>query len=560
MARRYRGGGKNPYIKSVDEEKIYNYDIVMDEAHQRWRVSNWRARPEAFTLKREQLSDSGEKGERPSAARFKLDVKKDLLGDSISLDSLKKLTYSPSYRPKGKLNERLSEPMSNPRRYDVLAGLKEAPPEDLQFLSDADVRRAREDDRPVSRRRDTRRLETSVDERRSAVIRMIPEREVDDTSRIIDESKRRRAKEDNELGRARKEKKTKKRFSDVDEANEAYFERYLASETARIDRLPQQPGMGESSQQLPEFERETRNWSKIDTDNPSWSELMQATEIYVPEDESDSGEERARYIHDDDYNPRRPFKGIRGIPPRPIPQREGDPLTLENEYVLNSGIDPQRIRQIMKKQYRGRWIPPAFFNDDALVCEYFNQYNRGDIIGEDFVSWAQRQRAMVDRMEEERLAYESARMARHRSPAAGRRGSPFAAPAPRRAGASRELPEDARRRGVQRGRDIVKEQKDRQRADYERYKAQYYASGANGQYYNPMAGQPGAGYTGQYPELFDQYGQYNQYSPYCQYNPYAQPYQPQYPQPSQPIQYTPEQPAEDTSPKRESMFKKRGKK
>ncbi|MBQ6796896.1 MAG: hypothetical protein IJP10_02665, partial [Clostridia bacterium] len=206
MARKYRADGKNPYIKQEGEAK-FNYDLIMDEARQKWRAGSWRADSEDFHIDKESFApEEEEKGERPSSDRFALDVKNDLLGDSISLSALEKLNYSPSYRPSGKLSERIAEPMSTPRRYDVLAGMKEAPPEDISFLSDASARRARLGDRKGALRKDTRRLGTSVDERRSAILRMIPEGAVDDTSKIISESKKRKARLDKEMGKAPEEK------------------------------------------------------------------------------------------------------------------------------------------------------------------------------------------------------------------------------------------------------------------------------------------------------------------------------------------------------------------
>jgi len=488
VARKYRADGKNPYIKQEGEAK-FNYDLIMDEARQKWRAGSWRADSEDFHIDKESFApEEEEKGERPSSDRFALDVKNDLLGDSISLSALEKLNYSPSYRPSGKLSERIAEPMSTPRRYDVLAGMKEAPPEDISFLSDASVRRARLGDRKGALRKDTRRLGTSVDERRSAILRMIPEGAVDDTSKIISESKKRKARLDKEMGKAPEEKEYRKRFQDNDPLVEAAFKQYMERGTDRLERLPKQSGIMESSQSLPEFERQTRRWSDLTVLDPSAAEVMRITENYNPEQEEEDLS-RAHFISDVEYDPNRPFRKVRGVAPRErIRARlDGSFESVDNEYVREAGVDPERIRQIMNHRYRGRWVPPDFFNDDELVYEYFNQRNRGNLMGEDFVAWAQRQRAMVEQLEYEESMRTRAKYERRRGPAPGRRAG-----MPRRApmyiGANyNEMYEEARMLGRSQGSRLREEEEEERRREVERKKA--------------------AGvYAGQYPDLFSDDG------------------------------------------------------
>lgn len=511
MAEKYRSDGKNPYIKNESDAK-FNYDLIMDEARQKWRAGSWRADSEDFHIDKDSFEpEEEEKGERPSADRFSLDIKNDLLGDSISLSALEKLNYSPSYRPSGKLSERITEPMSTPRRYDVLAGMKEAPPEDLRFLSDASVRRERLGDRKGALRNDTRRLETSVDERRTAILRMIPEGKVDDTSGIIHEAKKRRARLAREMGKEPEEKEYKKRFQDNDPLVEAAFKEYMERSSDRLSRIPKQTGIMESSRLLPEFERQARRWSELEKLNPSAADIMRITENYNPEEEEEDLS-RARFISDVEYDPNRPFRKIKGVAPREkIRARlDGSFESVDNEYVRQAGVDPNRIRKIMNHRYRGRWIPPEFFNDDELVYEYFNQRNRGNLMGENFVTWAQRQRSMVEQLEYEESARRKVKFERSRGPAQGRRvGMP-----PRQRTAHSVSPlvyEEARMRGVSQGRQMREEElEQKKKRELERKKA--------------------AGvYAGQYPELFadngkrkesgsqsgDQYAQYRrQYEQY----------------------------------------------
>ena len=483
MPRRYKASGRNPYIKKESDAK-FNYDLVMDEARQKWRTGNWRAESEAFDIDAESFEpEKEEKGERPSAERFKLDVKNDLLGDSISLAALEKLSYSPSYRPSGKLSERITEPMSTPRRYDVLAGLKEAPPEDISFLSDASVRRARVGKHEGALRNDARRLETPVDERRSALLRMMPKGEVDDTSKIIGEAKRRKAREDRELGKAYEEKKLRKRFLDVDPANEAVFNEYMERGVDRLSRIPTQVGISSTERELPEFESMSRRWSEIDTVNPSASDVMRITDNHDP-DEDEPDDSRARYVSDVEYDPKRPFRKVKGMPPRErIKVRlDGSFQSVDNEYVRDAGVDPDRIREIMNHRYRGRWIPPEFFNDDELVCEYFHERNRGNIMGEDFVSWARRQRNMVERLEYEESMRSRAKYERHRAPSPGRRAGMPPRPRPLYSDYS-GMYEDARLRGLSQGKEIREKSPEPKKSS-----------------------RPTGAYAGQYPDLFTESG------------------------------------------------------
>ena len=499
MARKYRGDGKNPYIKGNSDAK-YNYDLVMDEARQKWRAGNWRAAPEAFKLQRGSFElDDEHKGERPSSERFELDVKTDLLGDSISMAALENLKYSPSYRPKGKLSERIAEPMSTPRRYDVLAGLKETPPEDLGFLSDASVRRKRVGVHDGALRVDTRRLDVPVDERRSAILRMMPKAPVDDTGKIIDDAKRRKAREDRELGKPREEKEFKKRFLDTDPANEAAFKAYMEHGADRLSRLPEQNGMAANTQELPEFERQSRHWSELTKLNPTAADVLRISENYVP-DEEEPDDSNAHYISDVEFNPDRPFRRAKGTLPRAkkIGTIDGKYKSVYNDYVREAGVDPDRIQEIMNHRYRGRWIPPEFFNDDELVAEYFHQSNRGNVLGEDFVTWAQRQRRQVEQLEYEEYMRENAKRERHRAPTPGRHagmpprvgiGSSVHAP-------SLDEYDEIMSLGMEEGKDLRQKEIEREKAlEKERRKKR------------ELEAKRAAGiYAGQYPELFAKNG------------------------------------------------------
>ncbi len=77
----------NPYLDNEDGENRYSAAVIMDEARERWRTGNWRAKREAFDVSRKDLTENTG-GTKPSSARFRLDVRKDLMGDTISLKKL----------------------------------------------------------------------------------------------------------------------------------------------------------------------------------------------------------------------------------------------------------------------------------------------------------------------------------------------------------------------------------------------------------------------------------------------------------------------------------------
>jgi len=444
----------NPYLEEGDENK-YSATVIMDEARERWRSGHWRAKRESFSLSRKELTgrDAREEAgggelienkpdnDRPHAARFRLDVKKDLMGDTISLKKLSELSYSPNYRPQGNLDEQLVTPMSTMQRYDVLAGDLESPPEDLSFLTDADSRLRRELEKGSARkdgtlRRDTRRLEQSLSERRAALINMLPDTETAQARQIVRESQRRKQRMDAEIGRdlkakekAAEEKKKKRRNIYAVPASHADEELIDMRDLSvvRSERMPKQYGLNSDGRDLPEFESETRHWSRITSDNPSWSEVQQHTEHASPSDLEDEPEDRiAHYVDDVEYDPEQPFRPVFGIEPR---QRlySDEVGRYENEYHKKNGISVSRIQEIMEKEYRGRWIPPEYYADDRLVNAWFNDLSRGAVDGEDFLDWAYRKRmeaASARRAaEEHRRRSEEAMRAHHH-----RRSAPLPRP------------------------------------------------------------------------------------------------------------------------------------
>lgn len=499
----------NPYLEEGDENK-YSATVIMDEARERWRTGNWRAKRESFSLQRSELTGrdvheeagGGEliekkpEGSRPRSSRFRLDVKKDLMGDTISLKKLSELSYSPNYRPQGNLDEQLVTPMSTMQRYDVLAGDLESPPEDLSFLTDADSRLQRELEKSGKKkdgtlRRDTRRLERSLSERRAALISILPDTETAQARQIVRESQRRKQRMDAEIGRdlkaiekAEEEKKRKRRNIYAVRATHSQDELIDMRDLSvlRSSRMPHQYGLNTEGRELPEFESETRHWSRITSDNPSWSEIQQHTEHASPSDLEDEPESRtAHYVDDVEYDPENPYRPIFGAEPRE--RLYSDEVgRFENEYNEKNGISSSRIQEIMEKEYRGRWIPPEYYADDRLVNAWFNDLSRGAVEGEDFLDWAYRKRMEAANArraaEEHRRRSEEAMRARHR------RSAP--PPRPDRRDEERRY-RQAMEMGYRQGQQLADHGRDRDR-DRDRDRRP------------PARG----GYRGMYPDLFGQ--------------------------------------------------------
>lgn len=458
----------NPYLEEGDENK-YTASLVMDEARERWRVGNWRASHESFDIKRDKLSGKKSRKNAPSAARFHLDVKKDLMGEAISVNKLRELNYSPAYRPKGNLDEHLVTPMSTMQRYDVLAGDLEAPPEDISFLSDADKRLKMEAKKGAGKkdgslRYDSCRLPESLDERRSRLMEMLPGSEEQDAKRIVRDSKRKKARLDAELGKQPTVEPPKKPARGVripEPPEESGYNTDTGSYAYSRDRLRRQNGLVGASAKLPEFESETRRWSNIASENPSWSEVMSHTENYTPADMEPNEESvKAHYIEDVDYDPENPFRQLKGAEPRNR-LRSDEAGKFQNEYIPKEGIDPERIREIMRRKYRGRWIPPEYYADNRLVSDWFNDFSKGAIEGEDFLDWAYRRRSMEMEMLRRQEAQHRAMVEALRRPASGRRGSYYGgggSPRPvDRYEEERRRCEEARRRGYENGAEIARE-------------------------------------------------------------------------------------------------------
>ncbi len=522
---------ENPYLEENGGQSKYSAEVIMEEARQKWRVGSWRARAEDFELDRaeltadsdspdgEQTADAAETAERaaserPTAARFKLDIQRDLTGDSISRRTLQQLDYSPSYRPSGKIEDRLVGARSTLQRYDVLAGELEAPPEDMSFVTDPDARREREERQGETHsgalRRDTRRLESSVDERRSELIRMLPDEDEGAAAQIVKETARRRSREDAEIGRVKK-KKAKRRYTPVEEqeppkpqpTREELREQIPPESFAgsRLERLPQDNGMGESSAALPEFSTEARYWSQITEENPSWSQVAAHSVHTVPVEE-DSREFDGRYIRPDDES-----GSEFGITPTRARVRSTEAGEFKNEYIKEANIDPERIKRIMEHNYRGRWIPPEYYSDDALVEDYFHALSSGQTAGEDFLTWAYHRKQAEY---QQRMMAEQARRQHIKAVRAVSRAG-------RRQPSSREellrQYEQARQQGYQQGAAMSRDKALRQSTTMPGYDP-YGGYAAYAGFMPPYAGfmppyggmpQPGANgqYQGLYPELFE---------------------------------------------------------
>lgn len=395
---------ENPYLDEESKKKL-TADMVLDEAREKWRVRTNTPDDIDLSIEEGTLDGEGDSVARPSSDRFTL-TESDLKGAPIPLSVIRALDYSPSYRPVGELEEKAAGvPMSTADRYDILAGDYEAPPDDVSFLRDADARLEKLSDgkRSGKLRRDTRRLDTSVDERRRELMHLLPDRDSKKTERIVKDVRRKKEREKIEregnlsLSKADPKKAPVRKVTAIPE-DEADAFRVRKLNSSRYDRLPLQEGFEFELPEAVELDSQSRDWRSIRSENPKWSEIQKYSSHTVPEEEEryerfeaeQDSDFRAHYIRDEDYDPERRYTIKIANPRERLRSAEG--LNFENEYIKDLGLDSERVRELVEKDYRGRWVPPEFFYDDELVNEWFGRYNRGLNDGEDFIHWAAKQR------------------------------------------------------------------------------------------------------------------------------------------------------------------------
>ncbi len=393
MARRISGHYKNPYLKDIEitDEASYQLDVLLDEARTR-RVGTIKSKRGAFALKREKLLAQRPDGMKPDSARFDLDVEEDLNGGRITPEMLERMSYSPSYRPKGKVGEQISDFTISRLRYSALAGRKARAPKDLSFLADPAARDRFEEkkERDGKLRRSTVRNEIPVEERRARLIEMLPKEQQEKYEDIAKEINEFREKRDIAQGKVIDRKERKKRYDDedieklrgamdIDDPTEDFRRREL-DDREREEKIPEQHGMNEYQRPMPQLYSETRHWSRIDSENPTWSEIQQNTETEVIGAKKESAPTNpGRYISDDQFDPKNRYKQQSGVEPRRMPKLESydDMRAISiNPYTSDCVLSPDEIEGIMKDDFRspGQLSLPEEIHDPRLRSVWYNTY------------------------------------------------------------------------------------------------------------------------------------------------------------------------------------------
>lgn len=405
MARRYRATFRNPYLDvnetDSQQEARFHVSIVMDEARGR-TIGNLRAKKGAFELRREQLIEQ-RTGKRPDSARFQYNLERDFRAETITPASLESMKYSPSYRPSGRVGEQITDVTVSHLKYTALAGRKVKPPKDLSFISDPEARRARQtEERSPSLRRDVRRLDSPVDKRRAELLEMLPPEQQEHPEEIVQEVNDKRSKREKALGKIIRPREHKKRFDEDDfsvllEGQEltdptAEFRQRELDERTREEVVPKQDGMEESTQQLPDFYSETRNWSSINSENPTWSEIQQATITHVPKPKGKKAAIEGRFVPDEQFDPSNRYRPMPGVAPRRAPtlylNEDYDPLEIENPYASDRLMSSEQIRGILARSEHG---PGTLTVPEELT--------RPELLGAWYDSYSERFRPEQDRQQ-----------------------------------------------------------------------------------------------------------------------------------------------------------------
>lgn len=391
MARRYRLPFRNPYLEDASGKGKYHLSLVMEDAKE-MRIGRIKSKAGAFQISREELTCSDQPVVRPSASRFEFDLESEGQNETITVATLEAMQYSPSYRPKGQVGERVADTTISRLRYQALAGRKSKPPRDLSFLSDAENRRSRQSEEQSSAlRRDTRRSDVPIEKRRAALLAMLPPEQREQPEKIAQEVNERREREEKASGRIIPPRVHRKRFDEedfsaltlarnIDDPTDDFRAREL-EEKRREDVVPVQEGMGESTQQLPEFYSETRYWSRINSENPTWSEIQQNTVTVVPKGSKKRARQEGRYVADDQFDPNDRYRPIRGVAPRRMPtlftEEDYDPLHMDNPYAQGRVLSAEEIRGILNREERtvGTLEPPEGLTDPELLAEWYRGYS-----------------------------------------------------------------------------------------------------------------------------------------------------------------------------------------
>lgn len=445
MKDRYKEPFENPYVDESANEARFSSVVTMDEIQERWRTGAWVPDDDAFelppSLTGRDASDTAD-GKKDAAAqegapennRFAFDLKKDVIYADDGFREPSDNPYTDSYRPRGDIGSNISNLTLDRLRYNALAGVQEELPDDLSYLyGEGDRRRTERREPPKDRLYN--RLGAPVEKRRAKVEQMIPEREGESPEKIMAEVKKRRAIEDAKAGIVR-QPTVKRRagiydaygapgsfdeFKDFDGQDIYPVERLSASGSWRSN-LPEQDGLVPDSRAVPYFGRFSRTWSKIESPNPTRSEMLRHTvnTIYNEdgsenEERHESGRSRFRangkerreyYVDDMDFDPDDRYRRLRRK--RRAVTASKNVLTedimagkFNNPYVE---VSDDRLRDIINHDMRGpgQLADPEGLTDPALLHEWNMGYSRVNNDENKYAEWFEQQSRLAEHAEQSR--------------------------------------------------------------------------------------------------------------------------------------------------------------
>lgn len=432
MAENLRESFVNPYVEESANEARFSTVVTMDEAHERWFKGKWRADKANFDLDESFLNDGRNvpESEKSEKNRFAFDLKRDIIDGDMASSRLEDISYSASYRPQGSIGSNISNLTVDRLRYNALADIREELPDDLSYLygnnSGSRVRKDKESGRVRSRER----LETSVDKRRAAVDKMLPERRGETPQMIMEDIKRRREIEDAKSGivRTSHPRKYRRGIYDVSPEPGSMLEFYDAAEeyghenvtergSWRSD-IPAQDGLVPDTKTQPYFGRFSRTWSEISPINPTRSEMLRHTVNTIYDDDTPQQDGRSSrfhansegrneyYVSDMDFDPEDRYRRL-SRQRRQV--RAGDNVLQDrimsgkfnNPYV---DVSNERLQKVINHDLRGPGSSPEpeGLTDPALLYEWNMGYSRVNTDENKYAQWMAEQSRLAENAEQSR--------------------------------------------------------------------------------------------------------------------------------------------------------------
>ena len=436
MAEEFKEPFVNPYVDEQSDEARFSTFVSMDEAHERWKQGSWRPQKANFdldpslfengrTLPAEESVKEGEKKNR-----FAFRLKEDIIDADQQSNRLDDTSYGNNYRPQGSLGSGISNITIQKLKYNALADIKEELPDDLSYLYGTGEG-ARERNTAKVKLHSYDRLATPVEKRRAQVEKMLPEERSETPEAIMKDIRRRRDIEDAKSGMENhtSRRKYKRGIYDTPTVPGSVEDFYSPEDQFDVEtvtergswrsQIPVQDGLVPDSRSMPFFGRFSRNWSEIDSLDPSRSEMLKHTVNTIYDDEPDeqaqpaegsrfrrAGGRREYYVSDMEFDPndryrtmnrqRRRISASKDVLSESIMSGE-----FNNPYVQTSN---ERLRSVINHDLRGpgHVTEPEGLTDPALMYEWNMGYSRVNSGENQYSQWLAEQSRMAEQAEQSR--------------------------------------------------------------------------------------------------------------------------------------------------------------